>query len=339
MIYPIIYSFVLLPGNILLFALLTMFMVNNKNLKLDVPQKIFIGLMGWIFVGCLFSNNILVALVGFVLRSEGFVIWLIMARIAYLVWKDEYSFCQVCLGIATSFVICMTIGVFFPKYPINHLALGGYSAIGFVYLWSIYPEASVLAVPTLIMAGSRASLASMATGVIVCFLLKVKTMKTVKIAVVISVVMAVAIYFSPFGQKIKNLNLNVLGSGCRSELIMQADKLDHRLPIFGIGLDSMYQYLTPPASKTFQENSIIDKTHNIAYDIILQTGWIGYTACLMIFGACIWITINYRTESNVSCLSAMSAWIVFGMINPQGCPAHLLMLIALFGIRRGKDEP
>jgi hypothetical protein len=162
-----------------------------------------------------------------------------------------------------------------------------------------------------------------------------KMMLSWKVIAASFLILLSTIFLTPqLRHKVLSFDVSSLGTGARASWIMQAREISRRNIVRGIGLEVIDCYLKNPDSGLQRPNDFPDRTHNIIFDIILETGWVGYFICLGILGSAVGVTLLYPTSTNSICLGMLIAWIVFGFINPQGCGAHLLMLIGLFGIRR-----
>ncbi len=142
------------------------------------------------------------------------------------------------------------------------------------------------------------------------------------------------------GHRFLSLTPRVMGTGARAQWIMQADEWGQSLPLTGFGLDSLIGKLKRPVGPTAEDRNMedstfqADRTHNILYDILLQTGWIGLTLTLLCFGSALAVVKDNLTTHNIACMGGLVAYVVFSCMNPPGILAHVIAVTCLFGIRK-----
>lgn len=317
-------SIFLLPGNMIVYAIGLMFCPKDRVYELDMPQKCLISFLAWCFISSVLSSHWYMALCGWGLRCEGFVMWLILARCAYIYWsnhEDEKPLLYI--GIFIMFL--------YPAMFLYHINPSSINTAGFVSVMIPmiiamgWPECSIasLAIFPILVSGNRTCLVAILSSLIFV------NMKRKWIVPVIVLLLGLLMM-----GRFSTLKLNSLGSGARANLILQAEDLMVDMPVTGYGLDTLCYYLKILDLSTWEKNSIPDKVHNIFYDVLLMTGWIGYVLFLFTLTSSLWIAFKHKTKRHIICASGIIGWILFGLLNPQGCAAHCLMMICVFGINR-----
>jgi len=141
-------------------------------------------------------------------------------------------------------------------------------------------------------------------------------------------------------KKLGDVNVCSFGSGARSSWIIQAYDIVRKWPVekrlIGDGFDTIVFHLRNPGG-VMRPDGAPDRTHNVAMDIILQTGVLGYTLSLLCLASCIHCVLDRADDRNKMCLAGILAWIVFGMFNPQGAAADAMMVCCVFGMREKHD--
>ncbi len=322
-----------------------MLLMNEKHaLKLANHHIMFLVWMAWILICCWFSDYRYISMVGYHLRVEGLLTWIVMASLAYFYWvtfaeRDAMSILCLVVMLLTVTGLNILSTDMFNLIAFTPVALGSICCVMFILFWSVSPAASILVVPFFIASNSRSAIVASIVAVAVYSLLKSKDAKKLTIyATLALLIISAVIYCTPLKQKFSNIKVGSIGTGARSHWIKEGAKQSLHLPITGYGLDVLANYLTPaPTSEYRQRNANCDKTHFLVMDILLMTGWIG----LGIFSVMAWYALKtayyYRSDHNITCFSVLVAWFVFGMFNPTGMYSTMIAIWAFIGLR--KHEP
>jgi hypothetical protein len=87
MIFPLLLFAVLFaPGNTFVFSSLGMFLVPHKKPKWDLPATFLVLWIIWTCIGIFMSEHHGISFYGSMGRQQGWVVWLICARLAYVYW-------------------------------------------------------------------------------------------------------------------------------------------------------------------------------------------------------------------------------------------------------------
>lgn len=245
------------------------------------------------------------------------------------------------MGLATVY-LCFKLDLialhesFFAVTVFPKMSLAAFTTFAALSFWMVHPVCVTLALPLLVHS-NRATVIALMVGFAVYHGFRIgKILKGTKLALTASGIafLAMAIAFSPVGKKFMALDPDTFGQGARTQWLVQASDLTYNMPLTGYGIDSLSRHLKPATGPMSEKNAVADKCHNIIFDLILSTGWIGYTLALLTFGAALGVTWFYRSSTNIACFALVCAWITFNLMNPTGMMGHACMLIGLFGIRR-----
>lgn len=318
---------------------------------------LFFGWLAWCIVGIYFSHHRMMAFQGFYpYRCEGFLTYILVTCLAVSYWKVFTDLKPLCYTCIAGSIVVITIFLFlrpdidlvyrfrFENYVLPSVALGSFACLAGIVLLYINPLLSLFAVPVILISQNRTAMYSFAiVWVIYCLyqsggipLQHLGKLKKPVILVVLGVL--ILIPFLPY-HLTKIPSFERMGTGARSHWLLESSNLAHKLPLTGFGLDTLSNYLTSPKGEGYEllERYICDKTHNVAYDIILETGWMGYTMLLLAFGYAVAICIYYPNKLNIVCLSVVLCWILFGFANPHGLLCNSIALTAFFGIQKEED--
>lgn len=305
-----------------------------------------VALAVWLAVGVVYSEHPALAMQGHWWRWEGFITWLVLGVLAVRVWQQEgiggsewkwegtlnCVRATVCVLVVVVTVLAFTMKPeFFSAQIMPKMAVGGFAAMAGVLLASWHPVWLLSVIPLVVYSQCRASVVAILVGVWVFLFMDHPTVpRSWRKVHVITILVAVCILSCCLAPKFLTANPSSVGTGPRAQWIIQAGELSHRLPLTGFGLDTQGYYLQSAG----EHGALADRVHNVLFDVLLQTGWIGVTLAMLMVGAAVGLTVFVPTPHNRACLAVVAAWIVYGMFNPQGIPAHALMLIALLGIRK-----
>jgi hypothetical protein len=338
-------------------------------MKLDFHHKLFFTFLAWCSIGVYCSDYPLMAFQGFYpYRGEGLITYLIITCLAVSYWKHFETIKPLAwFGIISCLVLSIYFYLHVPTWEdslgtqnrtqvrfaslfLPDVALSAFACVAGILAMSIHPALSVISFFPILNAGSRSAVIGLLIAWVMCFLLTkskssfklnlklTRFQKNGMIAIVsillISLAFEKAYYFE---QRIENLpQIKNMGRGARSQWLMQGSRLSQSLPLTGLGLDTLSNHLTPPEGKGYEglRKYIPDRTHNYPMDIILQTGWIGYTLLLLSLGYALGLAIKYPDRQNWVCLCALISFGLFGLLNPHGMLAECVALTSLFGIKK-----
>lgn len=314
------------------------------DFKLQPLHWLLIGWLVWCGICCWNSAYPVLSWVGYHLRVEGFLTWIVMASLAYFYWRVTLTETFMQLGCALTLLLTLILNNVlsdeqFQLIAFTPVALGSLCAVMAVTLYSIGPWMTVFIIPFIALSNNRSGLIAAIASLMVFIALRTGFKRFLRIGGVFALLAGLIVICSPLKTKFAHISPSSMGSGARPQWILQAEDLSMALPVTGFGLDTLSKYLKPVASlDKYGSTPVADKTHYLPYDIILMTGWIGYALFLAMAGVAVWIGITYRTERNVLCLSILTGWFVFGLFNPQGCYSTFIAIWAVFGLREGESE-
>lgn len=323
----------LAPANILIFCAVLMMGSSRLTPKLELPQKLFMLWIIWAFWGCVSSVHPIPAFVGNIVRGEGWLLWLVAARLAWFYWatQDGFDFMTAC---SMAFMFIMVMLYFLVGHnPIADMPLAAFSAIAAVLLWTVRPDLSTLAIPTLLIANNRTAILAAVSGIVVYEIFSRSPLISLMRTSVALGALILIIPFTPLAHKFSALDPGTFGLGARASFLQQAWEISKINPARGVGLDVISAYLKEPVMLQ-SPKGVPDRVHNIMYEIILQTGWVGYFLSLLCFGAAIGYAVKYPSNQNSACLAILTSWVVFSFINPPGSAPHVFALMAIFGFQK-----
>lgn len=326
------------------------------SFKMDVHHWLFLGWMFWAAIGTFFAENQAHAFYGFYpYRGDGLLTWLIIVTIAFAYWftfktLKPLAFTCILMIVAVSVGYCLLVirshnvyaRAFFNRFFLPDTGLGSFACQAAPVMALFHPLLPVLGLAPILAAASRgAFIAWLLTwnGIALAFWDKKKAFR---ISVILFVLFNIGIFASPLILRALKIEPKftdahrVLWVGARPQWIAQAEFLTKRLPLTGFGLDNLQNELVAPTNVEFKDlgRFIPDRTHNLIFDLILMTGWLGYALILLCFGWAIAVAVKYPTKHNLICLSAVVSYAIFSMFNPNGALGHAMAVISLFGIRR-----
>lgn len=221
------------------------------------------------------------------------------------------------------------------------IAFVNMAALLVIILWAFDWRVAILASPACLACNTRGAMLGMVIGILIycCVIWKHRVKKKVILGILILVGV---IALSPAGRKMAKIDVHTMGTGPRSQWMMQAIQASKERPMLGYGLDTL-SHVLKPASGAFgtgdlKNPTIADRTHNIFLDMLLQTGWIGLALFVTTVGMAVKCALNHPSVNNAISLSVLGGWIVTGLFNPTGITATLIMLMALFAIGRDEKE-
>lgn len=323
----------------------------NYKLIIDLHHGLWFIFMAWVGIGIFYSDHPMLAFQGFYpYRCEGYLTFLVMTLLAVIYWKTFESIKPLCYTVG---IICLALTVSqymnitiynYDRIFLPSVARSSTAAESGPLLMLIHPFLAILSVFPILASGNRSALVALFVGCIFYLWFRFKhhlTKEERKFIPPLLPVMVGIIFLCllPLAhEKLTKIpNLLHLGTGARSSWILQGSNLSHALPITGFGLDTLGEYLKPPQGAGYEDLSrfICDRTHFIPYDIILMTGWIGYTIVLLAFGYALAITLKWPEAENLACFGVVLTWAVFNCANPSGLLSNSIALTALFGIKKG----
>ncbi len=336
----------------------------------QIHHWLFFAWLVWCVAGIFFSDFPVIAFQGwFPYRGEGLIMWLVFTCLAITYWKTSKDLKPLAI---TCLISCLALvgakialhlfyrHVFgdikwalewYDRLFMPDVALAAFAVVASVISCFIHPYLILVGLAVVISTANRAAFIAWIIAWIISWnrALFAKWasalgaefihIKRIKLKHVLSVATGLVVLF--FGlrildNKIARIPGSDIGSGARAQWLNQAVYLSDRLPLTGYGLDTLSQYLNHSVGEQRSDlrRFIPDRVHNLPYDLILQTGWIGYTLLLLALGHAIGCVALYPDKQNYLCLSAVLAFIVFGLFNPHGYLAIAVTLTAFFGIRK-----
>lgn len=332
------------PGNSWLFFSILIFSYPHIKVTKDIPQKLFLAWMAVAFIACIFSQYKAMAFFGNSLRMEGFLTWLLIARLAWLYWETQENFDFLLI------VLIVAIIIFFGWSLLNHkavlvkMSMAGLAAVAISIMWAWMPSSAILYLPLVIFSDSRAAVIGAIGGITVHTVLKHRKaiVRKWRGIAMISVGVLVLIAISPVGRHFRSFSIDRAGAGARTHWIIESVR---GASFIGHGLDTQSNYLTQKKGDEVDRAGgrsvliIADRAHNIIFDTLLTTGIVGLLVLLLIFGSALGMAINYPSNRNLIAISGISAWAIVGLMNPQGISAHILATVCLIGMtRKSEDE-
>ncbi len=330
----------------LLFSSCMLLLVDGKKIvKYTSNHRLFLVWMVWITICCVFSAYPYISFIGYHLRVEGLLTWVVMAALAYFYWTVFETHLPM-IGLCAGILILSLFGLtFLPQeqfYLIGFtpVALASICCVFSVLLWSASPPLVLLMIPLLIYSNSRSAVIGSMAGIGLFILMKSANWKKILLYSSSALIaMAILIQFTPLKAKFANIKPSAIGKGARAHWIKEGAKMTLTLPVTGLGLDTLGKYLTEAPDADYRHvHAICDKTHFFLLDIILMTGWIGFLIFLFMAYSSIKTTLAYQSDRNITCLCVMAAWAVFGCFNPQGCYSTMLAIWAFMGVRKELNE-
>lgn len=326
-------------NRLFLCALILLLVEPVRKRKMDWPQYWLLAWIGWVTLCSFCSPHEWIAWHGFFLRWEGMTTLMLLGLLAANYWKifTDLKGLRIALSIVCAFII-FTL----PNYDkagyattvMSPITLSGFAALAGVALGTWNAGLLTLALPILICTENRSALLAVMGGMVFYYahalIWRVKRWHIVTACACLFVLVTALI------PRLATVDAKTLGFGSRAQWILQADKIASSLPLTGYGLDTQGFYLECPTGAYVDKARYNDRVHNVTYDLILQTGWIGYTLMALAFGAALGIAWIERKPEQVACCAMVVAWVLFGLLNPQGVPAHALALIAMWGVRRDR---
>ena len=280
-----------------------------------LPSAYFCGWLAFAVIGGCFSDSWYWHIYGDYLRYEGTVTWVLLTCMAALYWRLRRNSarlelaCVIVLLLQTCAIIYNSDAADFIMGE-TRIAVAAFACVAGVLLYASHPAMLLFAAVPLAWGCNRGALAAVVVGVTVYHVLTMKSLPSSRQLLGIAAIMTALTI--PLTAKL--MATKVTGIGPRSQWMLQASAIASGCPVAGFGFDSQIDYLTNPIGpnseslahpgSTFKS----DRCHNIAFDMILQTGWVGYTLLLLSFGAAIGITYHARTGMNAALLASLAAF-------------------------------
>lgn len=326
-----------------LFAVALLLLAYNKPLRLrplTALQWMLVAMLGWMALVTALSAYPAQSFNGFWMRHEGWLTWasLVLFAIAYCKITDP-EFHRICLFITAGVMLAMA--VLLPPNQItsevlfgSRVSMSAVAAMVGVAIWSFEPGLILLVMPTLILCDTRCGIIALTCGILAyhaptmrlkgCFRPQEWSVRKKAVSVILVIIAVSSVILTPLAGKFCKFNVPL--TGARANYVLQADKLAKNLPLTGFGVDTLSHYLVAPEAKN---GHVLDRTHNVLFDIVLQTGWLGYLLSLCILGVAVHRVLADPTVHRRLALGMVVAWIAFNLFNPSGISSHWLMLVAL----------
>ncbi len=319
-------------------ALLLLLIPDLKPITLTPARKLFLVFAAWFAVCCVFSESPAISIHGFYLRFEGFISYAVLGSLAFIYWMKSSELTMLRTLLVFSLILIPVLHVFYEMSVMPLVALGAFAAVSAVLLYVADPSLIIFAVPALLLANSRSALVAVVVGISCSYIFEKRNVFKSKVLWVSAALFCAVLPFTELSQKLKALE--VTGKGARAHWMLEASREASHLPLTGIGPDMIWKKLTPASAEFRQMEkdlvSIPDRTHNIAFDLILQTGWIGYFLSLLCFGLAVGLAVKFPTRRNVASLCALVAYAAFASINPPGLCATAIAITCFLGMKGEK---
>ena len=324
------------------------------------------ALLVWFFlnaaVGVCLSEYPAMAFWGHWGRNEGLLTWILIAITAIFYWRRFDSLWPLAVPLCAFYLVMVVYAIVNRTSTpiIAPTALAGLSAVAVAVFAVHCPSLAIYMSLGLITGGSRSGLLGAFVGALVGWAVvwdyrQCKEAARGLVALTL-VLLAVSVFVPSIRQKFSNTNFSF--DGARVHWLRQGLWQVSGIYPWGQGLDTQSQYLTHRTLDSYLEANrisgriapkIADRSHFFPIDIIMQTGWIGFALVLALFARAIFLLKQSSSmapmldcendpwpvhRQNAACLAGLVAWITMGMVNPQGIPANLLVLICLLGLRK-----
>lgn len=326
---------------------LVMIAPKYKN-QLQLPQILLLVWLLWSGLGCFLSDDSIMAIQGQKWRVEGLVTWIVLFGFGYFYWtvfRTIYPLAAILFSFILIVLGLKAVGIrpeFFNWYVMPTMALASIMSMATTLFFACNPLLVIFPMSILCTLGNRSGFIAPFIGCLSLILLSpsLKTRFAMRFSIAgLSILILTAILSPTARSRFSSIQFDTLGTGSRSQWIMQADELAKSLPLTGFGLDTLSLHLKDSVGSTMEAYALADRVHNILLDILLQTGYIGLTIWLLCIGACVGVTLKEGGIQNRICLSLIITWIAFGFLNPQGIYYHAILCVAIFGIKQCKPLP
>lgn len=327
--------------------------------KWELHHKLFAAWIVWAAIGACLSEYPAMAFFGwYPYRGEGLLTWLVILCFAVVYWQTYqtlYPLAWTCLGmflvliVGHVWIVKCANPALDPEYAKNYfqnfflppVAIASFACQASALFSPIF---AILGGIVLVDCASRAGL--VAWGVFTAFSAwrAYKGRITPKIALWVMGLTVLTLMTAPIWGKWAKIDSKLAKIpsvtsqpiGARSQWCLQSEFLMHQLPLTGYGLDTLSEYLTPPDGKEWKNKTHFypDRTHCWMYDLILCTGWLGYTMILLSVGYALAVAIKFPSQQNTICMCMIGSYIVFTFANPAGLLSQILTVIALLGIQK-----
>lgn len=297
-------------------ATAALFVYPKRRLAWSVGRALVAAWLAWALVSVFFSDTPAQAFYGTEGRVEGWLTWVLLARVAWQQWETTPL-----IGVLG--IVSLVAGLFFPVL-LTPIAAGALAAT----VAGLFANTPWLAAACLVPAGIAGSRAGILAGCLALLAVAAAKRQWRRILWASALVVCTLV-LTPVGKKFLTLDPSTMGNGARSQLASWSIGKVMQSPWVGYGMDSAPMHL--PSANVAQPKAAYDRSHFGPMDMALQVGLPGLALLLMASGwvaACAW---KRPTDRNAACLGAVVAWWAFGCFNPQGIPAGLVFLTALAG--------
>lgn len=304
----------------------------------QLHHKLFFAFLCWTALCCFMSPWPALAVYGFHMRYEGLLTYVICLFLAIEYWKNFATVKGITLPLILLSVIYPFIHSYTPEWAgwllVPQVAIGAMCAVGFGIL---YPINRYLTLPIAIAGiwtGSRAFFVCMILTIAITECLNFKQIWRLKwFLAAFGLLVALVLPFTPLKQKLENTRFDFQGS--RSQWIYQAIGISKALPLTGYGLDTGSEWLKPAKGRTAEHKDVIaDRVHNIYFDVLIWTGWIGAFIAVIMISWTLLTAFTNRTLENVACGLGIASYLAFSVFNPLGAPSLALFFICILGVRK-----
>ena len=321
--------------------------------KLAEPGILLFTWFAWAVLCSYQSDNFQLALFGYHKRFEGLVTWILAISFGWLFWRTS-TLDRLFLTCKAILAICLLVMIFRPdiykSLIFGHITIAAFASIVSCMLMAKHPAYIALALPFIYLTMNRSMILALSLGSITYVVINRKYISELFMMkwypwVFMVIVLALAIFGAY--PKLKKIDSSSLGTGFRSQMVIQSIHAFTQRPLTGYGIDTLSKVLHQRNDVNAEHNwndmgnghfvrnyFDVDRSHNIFLDILLQTGIIGLIISLFILTRMTYRTFCYPLEINQACLYGVSAVIGFGLMNPFGIPAMFLMCLCILGIEK-----
>lgn len=338
-----------LPAKMTICCVLLLLIDLEGRKRMGTTAKLYMAWLIWAGIGSFLSNWSVMAVDGFYGRYEGFLTYIVVTIFAYLYWQTCETWLPLVLAIGVLGVMLPFLSSMIPPNTFEWLASppvaqSAMFAVATAILYSIHRSFVIVTISGLVNAGMRSGVIAALAGCLAYELLtrswswnKKAAWRTLAASVAVFAVLTLSMHHSKLWTKLKATSFDFTGS--RSQWVVQVDDIARLyMPLTGFGLDTGSEILQPATGKTHHAGAIADRAHNVLSDMLLWTGWPGLACAILIFAYAVALTWTHRTFQNVTCMAGLTAFVVYGFINPLGIPALFLMGVCVFGFEDQTDE-
>lgn len=322
-------TLLLLPGNAILHLGCLIF-ARPGRLTMTASRSVLVGIIGWAFLCSVFALSPWTAILGSMVRMQGWIFWLLMLRAAWIYWSRTTSIAAMELTLVTACLLLVFLSVTFGKPFATAIAMAAFASTAAPVLFSRNPFFLAFVVPVMSLAQNRTAILAAGVG---CLAVTVAnpTRKLRAVIVGVGIILLAALATPAIRHKFGAIDLATMGNGTRCQWILQSADVMKQHPWLGVGPDNILFVLENPVA-IFMPDGVADRSHNLFFDTAMQLGWPGLSACLLVLCLNIHDTLRNPTRQNRAMLGVLIAYITFGLFNPHSLASHFLAIFSATGI-------